>query len=187
MAPSGGMRCAVAPTQHRNRTSQPDAFHLAQCNFVLCPIIELGRSRRLMSGHLLCMLKPTVVLQVNRDTGCPPCMASDGGEKTRRLGPLPNRSPGVVAVQSTPRHLRSSRINTLEQGLSALKACDYNVFVQYPLEQVMHGHIMLLAAFFVESQPPACAVMIVIVDFEFQYCAHTREAVEHRGNERQIP
>ena len=31
----------------------------------------------------------------------------------------------------------------------------------------MHGHIMLLATFFVESQPPARAVMIVIVDFEF--------------------
>jgi hypothetical protein len=31
----------------------------------------------------------------------------------------------------------------------------------------MHGHIMLLAAFFVESQPPARAVMIVIIDFEF--------------------
>jgi hypothetical protein len=47
--------------------------------------------------------------------------------------------------------------------LPALKACDHNVFVQYPLEQVMHEHIMLLAAFFVESQPPARAVMIVVV------------------------
>ncbi len=51
----------------------------------------------------------------------------------------------------------------------------------------MHGHIMLLAAFFVESQPPARAVMIVIVDFEFQYRAHTGKAVEHRGDERQVP
>jgi hypothetical protein len=51
-----------------------------------------------------------------------------------------------------------------------------------PLEQVMHGHIMLLVAFFVESQSPARAVMIVIVDLEFQYRAHTGEAVEHCGN-----
>src|SRR6476620_3390608 len=94
-------------------------------------------------------------------------MTSDGGEKARRFGPLPHCSPSVVAVQSTSRHLRSSRINALEQGLPALKACDHNVFVQYPLEQMMHGHIMLLAVFFVESQPPARAVMIVIVDFEF--------------------
>ena len=32
-----------------------------------------------------------------------------------RFGPLPNCSPSVVAVQSTSRHLRSSRINALEQ------------------------------------------------------------------------
>ena len=104
-----------------------------------------------MASHLLGVLEPSVVLQVNRDAGCPPGVTSDGGEKAGRLGPLSNRSPGVVAVQSTSRHLRSSRINALEQGLPALKACDHNVFVQYPLEQVMHGHIMLLAAFFVES------------------------------------
>jgi hypothetical protein len=44
------------------------------------------------------------------------------------------------------------------QGLSALEACGLNVLVQDLLEQVMHGHIVLLAAFFVESQPPAYAV-----------------------------
>ena len=51
-----------------------------------------------MSGHLLGVLEPSVVLQVNCDAGCPPGVTSDGGEKTRRLGPLPNRSPGVVGV-----------------------------------------------------------------------------------------
>jgi hypothetical protein len=30
-------------------------------------------------------------------------------------------------------------------------------------------------------------VMIVIVDFEFQYRAHTGEAVEHRGDECEVP
>ena len=29
-------------TQHRKRTSQPDALHLSQCNLVLCPIVEFG-------------------------------------------------------------------------------------------------------------------------------------------------
>jgi len=51
----------------------------------------------------------------------------------------------------------------------------------------MHGHLVLLAAFFVQSQPPASAIMIVIVDFEFQYCAYTGEAVEHCRNERPVP
>jgi hypothetical protein len=46
-------------------------------------------------------------------------------------------------------------LTLLKQGLPALEACGHNVLVQYLLEQVMHGHLVLLAAFFVESQPPA--------------------------------
>ena len=103
--PSGDAHCAAAATQLRNRTSQPDSLHLTQCNLVLCPVVKFGCSRRLMPGHLLGVLEPSVVFQVNRDAGCPPGVTSDGGEKTRRLGPLPNRSPGVVAVKSSSGHL----------------------------------------------------------------------------------
>src|SRR5271165_982036 len=54
-----------------------------------------------------------------------------------------------------PVQYRSKRIKALEQGLPALEACGDNVLVQFLLKQVMHGHLVLLAAFFVESQPPA--------------------------------
>ena len=120
-----------------------------------------------MSGHLLGVLEPSVVLQVNCDTGCPPGVTSDGGKKTRRLGPLSNRSPGVVTIKSSSSHCRSERIKALEQRLPALKACRLNVLVQDLLEQVMHGHFVLLAAFFMEPQPSARAVVVVIIDFEF--------------------
>jgi hypothetical protein len=36
-----------------------------------------------MPGHLLIVLEPPVVLQVDRDPGRPPGVTSDGGEKTR--------------------------------------------------------------------------------------------------------
>src|ERR1700676_2165302 len=106
--------------QLRIEPSQPDSLHLAQCNFVLCPVVKFGCSRRLMSGHLLSVLEPSVVLQVNGDTGRPPGVTSDGGEETRRLGPLANSRPGVVPVQSASRYLRSNRINALEQRLPTL-------------------------------------------------------------------
>jgi hypothetical protein len=114
-------------------------------------------------------------------------VTSNGGEKAGRLGPLPNRSPGVVSVKSSSGHCRSSRINALEQWLAAPKACGLNILVQDLLEQMMHGHFVLLATFFMESQTPTCAIVIVIIDFEFQYGGHSSEAVEHRRNERQIP
>ena len=73
-------RCLIGSEFHSRMRST--SLSVILCNFVLGPIIELGRSRRLVSGHLLCVLKPSVVFQVNRDTGCPPCVASDGSEKT---------------------------------------------------------------------------------------------------------
>ena len=51
--------------------------------------------------------------------------------------------------------------------MPALEACGDNVLVQDLLKQVMHGHFVLLTAFFMEPQPPARAVMIVIIDLEF--------------------
>jgi hypothetical protein len=52
-----------------------------------------------MPGHLLGVLEPSVVLQVNRDAGCSPGVTSNGSQKTRCLGPLPNRCPSVVPVK----------------------------------------------------------------------------------------
>src|ERR1700730_18454524 len=140
-----------------------------------------------MPGHLLGVLEPSVVFQVNRDAGCPPSVTSDGGEKTCRLGPFSNCSPGVVSIKSSSGHCRSNRMNALKQGMPGLEVCGPIVLVQDLIERVMHWHFVLFAAFFMESQPPAHAVMIVIVDFEFQYRADTGEAVEHRGDERQVP
>jgi hypothetical protein len=60
--------------------------------------------------------------------------------------------------------------------LSAPEACCLNVLVQDLLEQVMYGHFVLFAAFFMEPESTACAIVIIIIDFEFQYGAHTGEA-----------
>ena len=65
---------------------------------VLFPIVELDRSRRLMSSHLLDVLEPSVVLQVNCDAGRTPGVTSYRREKTRRVGPLPDSRQDVVAV-----------------------------------------------------------------------------------------
>ena len=112
-----------------DRKSQPDSLHLAQRNLVLCPIVEFGCPRRLMPGYLLGVLEPSVVFQVNRDAGCSPSVTSYGGQKTRRLSPLPNCSPGI---------------NALEQRLPALEACGGDILVQSLLEQVMHWHFVAM-------------------------------------------
>jgi len=62
-----------------------DALHLSQCNLFLCPVVELRCSWRLVYGHLLGVLEPSVVLQANRDAGWPPGVTSNWVEKARRL------------------------------------------------------------------------------------------------------
>ena len=49
-----------------------------------------------MAGHLLGVLKPSVVLQVDRDTGRTPSVTSDGGEKIRRFGTESNENKGPL-------------------------------------------------------------------------------------------
>jgi hypothetical protein len=144
--------------------------YLAQCNLV--PLF--GRKAWLFAVRgdscpaicWACSSRPSFS-KVYGDAGCPPSVTSNGGEKAGRLGPLSNRSPGVVPIKSSSGHCRSSRINALEQWLAAPKPCCLNVFVQDLLEQMMHRHFVLLATFFVESQPAAGAIVIVIIDFEF--------------------
>jgi hypothetical protein len=113
------MRYAVGATHLRGQTLQPDSLHLAQRNLVLCPIIELGRSRRLVSGHLLGMLESSVVLQINRDAGRTPGVTSNGGEETRCLGPF------RIAAQALYR-LRARPVTAVPTGLGLPTASGQN-------------------------------------------------------------
>src|SRR5271165_3260607 len=49
----------------RNRTSQPDSFHFAQCNLVLCPVIHYSGERTHYGankrGKITCFSKVIVV------------------------------------------------------------------------------------------------------------------------------
>jgi hypothetical protein len=69
-----------------------------------------------MPGHLLGVLEPSIVFQVDRDAGRPPGVTSDWSEKTRRLGPLPNRGPGVVSI-----NLRARPVTAVPSELTLLK------------------------------------------------------------------
>ena len=74
--------------------------------------------------------------------------------KPAALAPLSYCSPALPRLRARPVTVCSKRIYALEQGLPALEACGLNVLVQDLLEQVMHWHFVLLAAFFTESQSP---------------------------------
>ena len=54
---------------------------LADCDLVFGPVIKLGGPGRLMRSHLLGMLEPASILQVNRYTGRTPSVTPDRRQK----------------------------------------------------------------------------------------------------------
>ena len=68
-----------------------------------------------MASHLLGVLQPAVVFQVNGDASCSPGVTSDGGEKARRFGPLSYCSPALPRLRARPVTVCSKRIYALEQ------------------------------------------------------------------------
>jgi hypothetical protein len=73
--------------------SEPDPLDLTECNLVLCPVVKFGCSRRLMAGHLLGVLEPSVVFQVDRDAGSPPGVTSDWSKKNLPPWPVCESQP----------------------------------------------------------------------------------------------
>ena len=86
----------------RKRISQPDAFYLAQCNLVLCSVVKFGCSRGLVSRHLLGVLQPSVVLQVDGDPGCPPGVTSNGVRKPAALARFRIAAQALYRLRTRP-------------------------------------------------------------------------------------
>jgi hypothetical protein len=55
-----------------------------------------------MAGHLLGVLEPSVVLQVNRKAGCPPGVTSDRGENPAALGRFPDSAQALYRFSARP-------------------------------------------------------------------------------------
>ena len=74
----GRERRAVGITQLKIERHSRIRSTSLECNLILCSVVKFGCSRRLMSGHLLSVLEPSVVLQISLRTPatvrCPwPC------------------------------------------------------------------------------------------------------------------
>jgi hypothetical protein len=67
-----------------------------------------------MSSHLLGMLEPASILQVNRHTGRAPSVTPDRRQKPRVARSLADRCPGIVPVQRAPAKRGASLIHALK-------------------------------------------------------------------------
>ena len=101
-----------------------------------------------MRSHLLGMLEPASVLQVNRHTGRAPSVTPDRRQKPRVARSFPNRCPGIVPIQRTPAKRGPSLVHALKQRLLVLNTD----FVQVISEGAGDGKVDEPACFFETSR-----------------------------------
>src|SRR5215470_16075986 len=110
---------SVAPF-FANQQLKLDPLDLADCDLVFGPVVKFGGPGRLMRSHLLGMLEPASILQVNRHAGRAPGVTPDRRQKPRVPRSFTDRCPGIVPIQRAPAKRGASLVHALKQRLLVL-------------------------------------------------------------------
>ena len=92
-------------------------FDLADCDFVFGAVVKFGGPGRLMRSHLLGMLEPASILQIDRHTGRSPGVTPDRRQKASIPRSFADRCPGIVPIQRAPAKRGAGLVHALKQRL----------------------------------------------------------------------
>jgi hypothetical protein len=141
-----------------------------------------------MVGDMLRDFELAVVFQVGGDAGRAKGMVSDPGLDAGGGSAALNHPVGVLLPHGVAGESAGLARGRAEQG--AVRVAAYagggDVLVKIPLQIVMAGNLMLLAAFLVQADPSAASLHEVIANLHLQHGAHARERVNHRGDQRPV-
>ena len=113
----------------------------------------------------------------------------DPGLDAGGLRPALDHAVGVLLPQSVAGEPARSARRGLEQGVRPgppAMAGRGDIFVQIPLQVVVAGDFMLLAAFFVQPHPAAAPLHEVVADFHLQHGVDAGEGVDHGPDQGEI-
>lgn len=141
-----------------------------------------------MCGHALGLLEFAAVREVRGNAGRPPGVVADRGEDAGLPCPPADHLPGVHPVE--PLFGEDARASTHRPEQRALlvltDAGRGDVGVEHLLELMVGGHLVVLAAFLLQPEPPLFARWVVVADVHRQRRRDPREAVDEQGNERPV-
>jgi len=152
---------------------------LADCDLVFGAVVKFGGPGRLVRSHLLGMLEPTSILQVNRHTGSAPGVTPDRRQKPRVPRSFANGYPGIVPIQRAPAKRGASLVHALKQRLLVLNTDFGQVLIDSFLDLMVCRHFMLLAAFLMKPQPAPRSLVIEILSLERQDGADPGKTKKH--------
>jgi hypothetical protein len=108
-----------------------------------------------MSGHLLGDFQLAAILQISRDAGGAKGVAADFGLDSGRERPPADHPPHIGLEQGIAGQLAGPAALRAEESAFPIvgNAGSGDVLLQIPVEIVVRGHLVLLAALFVEPHP----------------------------------
>jgi hypothetical protein len=128
------------------------------------------------------------VIQICGDPGGPKGMARDFGRQTRCSGPAFHHSQRVVPSHPAFRD-PALPINCSEEGrlLAVGDPNSFQVEIEILVGVMVSRNLVPLAAFFVETKPPAFPFCVKVIDFHSDGRADACKRVNHDADQRSIP
>src|ERR1700747_865325 len=100
---------------------------LTDSDLVFGPVVKFGCPGRLMRSHLLGMLEPAAILQVNRGASSAPGVTPDRRQKPSVPRSFANGCPGIEPIQRSAAQRGACLVYALEQRcLSSIRGLGSN-------------------------------------------------------------
>lgn len=139
-----------------------------------------------MIRHLLGVFERAIVSQVIGDVGGAEGVAAGGFGQPGGAGAGLHHHQCVVGVQWFQGELAAAIYRAEQKPLGVGAARRFEVGVEMFLRMVMHGNFQALSSLLVQAQPPALAILIIILGPEFDHGPDATKAVYHDGDEGAI-
>jgi hypothetical protein len=138
--------------------------------------------------HSLGVFERAAGFKVGGDPGGAEGVAADLDLHAKLPGAALDHAPGVDPVHGRGRERAGAADRGAEQGalVVAGDAGGTNVLIEEGFELVMGRHLVALATFLVEADPPAFSVGEVVLDPHRHYCPDAGEGVGHDPDQRAV-
>lgn len=163
-------------------------INFLQRDIVGRPVVELGRARRLVGRDVGGRFERAAVFQVHGDAGSAEAVVGDAAFEAGRLGTALDDTEGVDAAHALDGELVGATARGAEEGRFwvLLQAGRRDVGVEVHFSLVVAGDFMEFSALFMEPQPSAFALEVVVLDEHPDRSGHPCKTVEHGGDERTV-
>ena len=130
----------------------------------------------------------TSVFEIGGDSCGPEGVATGPKRQTNRPGPALDHPKSVVGGHAIACESSRAAIQRAKEGILAVtrNASGANVSVEVRLSIVMRRDLVVLAAFFVKAQPPALAVLPVVLHIHIQHRANAGKAEDKNADQSPV-